>query len=815
MESDEFIKSCVENLVPNPSESEGENGCDVLTCFRTFSNILFDAEYEFDSSDDQSLSDEDFPEEIFSNSLFEEEIISTKIDPHHFDAEYDFIESILNHDSSIISSSSKIDSLLDEFTGELTLLKSIPPGIDKTDCYHENDIHLIERLLYDNSSPRPPEEFVSDNSDADIESFFPSPIPVEDSDSHMKEIDLPFTPDDPMPSGIEEDNYDSERDVLILEELLDNYSLSLLVIESYHFDIPSFFVLLQNHQMMKDNQENDKIKTKPDKNGKREKARQYQRPITVKKTEKEKKIQSKGMLDWIARDGYGCHRDTYLASAEDIKLQSCFLDDQLTDNGYYKKRQNPSKTEQNRAQNGKRRKVKSQSKSTPTKSKRPSHQNGNNKKSLGRDSKGGIIILLPVSFEEHVAVQIETKARTLLLQFGGNEESKKIRKTMLKQEFSEFSVSKEEGLHKGYDRSFEIDVKGGSSYGSRSTTVAPTHSAFIGVASTNTKMVYSDQPSHSSSITYTSAHSGSIIEDVLHLFVAKNESTQQLAYEDFEQVDQLEMEELDIKWQMAMLSLRINMFQKKTGRKINFNNINAAGSVYNAAAEFAMMGISPKGYLVPMLRCVGPLQTTSSGRSTWDLVKCTSERGPCWRKVHALVPRCPKTLMTSIMAPMSILLMGNGHPCPSASSSQKIEIHHCSHRLFHEVDRGEAVGQNYQEIRKEVYVGQHCVPVWAPSVIVTENRTQFVNDPFKGWCESLNIKQMNTAVAHPQENGLVERANKSLIEGMKVRLGRERMGWVDELSNVLWAHRTSLKQSNSEMSFSLTYESEAVITAEI
>nr|GEY11890.1 xylulose kinase-1 [Tanacetum cinerariifolium] len=105
-------------------------------------------------------------------------------------------------------------------------------------------------------------------------------------------------------------------------------------------------------------------------------------------------------------------------------------------------------------------------------------QNGNSKKSLGRDSKGGIIILSPVSFEEYVAIQREIKARTLLLQslpedhmadfhhlddareiwlavnarFGDNEESKKMRKTMLKQEFLEFSVSEEEGLHKGYDR---------------------------------------------------------------------------------------------------------------------------------------------------------------------------------------------------------------------------------------------------------------------------------------------------------------------------------------------------------------------------
>nr|GEW56037.1 hypothetical protein [Tanacetum cinerariifolium] len=196
IESDKFIKSSVENLVPNPSESEGENGCDVPACFTTFSNVLFDAEYEFDSSDNQSCSDEDVPEKIFSNPLFEEEIILIKIDPHHFNAESNLIESLLNHDSSIIPSSLKIDSLLDEFAGELTLLKSISSGIDETDCDSEEDIRIIERLLYGNSSLRPPKEFVSDSSDAEIESFSPSPIPVKDIDSFMEEIDLSFTPDD-------------------------------------------------------------------------------------------------------------------------------------------------------------------------------------------------------------------------------------------------------------------------------------------------------------------------------------------------------------------------------------------------------------------------------------------------------------------------------------------------------------------------------------------------------------------------------------------------------------------------------------------
>nr|GFC23310.1 hypothetical protein [Tanacetum cinerariifolium]GFC23326.1 hypothetical protein [Tanacetum cinerariifolium] len=134
--------------------------------------------------DDQSCFEEDVLEKIIWKPLSEEEIIPMK--------------SLRTHDSSL-PISSKIDSLLDEFAGELTLLKSISPRIDETDCDFEEDIRLIEKLLYDNSSPRPPEKFISVNSDAASESFSPPPILVKDSDSLMEEIDLFCTPDYPMP----------------------------------------------------------------------------------------------------------------------------------------------------------------------------------------------------------------------------------------------------------------------------------------------------------------------------------------------------------------------------------------------------------------------------------------------------------------------------------------------------------------------------------------------------------------------------------------------------------------------------------------
>nr|GFA90390.1 hypothetical protein [Tanacetum cinerariifolium] len=140
-ESDEFIKSCVETLVPNPN----------------------------------------VPEKIYSNPIFDEEIIPMEIDQHSFYAESDLIGSMPTHDSSIIISS-KIDSLFDEFAGELTLLKSFPPGIDETDCHPEKLVLPIDCCMTTH---------------------------LLDCDSHMEEINLPFTPDDPMPPGIEDDDYDS------------------------------------------------------------------------------------------------------------------------------------------------------------------------------------------------------------------------------------------------------------------------------------------------------------------------------------------------------------------------------------------------------------------------------------------------------------------------------------------------------------------------------------------------------------------------------------------------------------------------------
>nr|GEU57184.1 copia protein [Tanacetum cinerariifolium] len=160
-------------------------------------------------------------------------------------------------------------------------------------------------------------------------------------------------------------------------------------------------------------------------------------------------------------------------------------------------------------------------------------QNGNGPASVTTDTNGMIKVLPPKTAEEVVARENERKARTTLLmalpkdhlakfhqmadakemweanksRFGGNDKSKKMQKYLLKQQFKGFSVSASEGLHKGYDRVFERNVKG------------------------------------------TTASSSFNIQNVAFMSADNTSSTNDL----------------------AMISMRIKKFHKRTGKKLQFD----------------------------------------------------------------------------------------------------------------------------------------------------------------------------------------------------------------------------------------------------
>nr|GEW02791.1 ribonuclease H-like domain-containing protein [Tanacetum cinerariifolium] len=178
-----------------------------------------------------------------------------------------------------------------------------------------------------------------------------------------------------------------------------------------------------------------------------------------------------------------------------------------------------------------------------------------------RKAKSTLLMAIP---DEHLArfygiKDAKTLWATIKTRFGGNAESKKMQKNVLKQQFEIFFASNSEGLDKGYDR-FE-----------RLLSLLEIHGACVSTKDANQKFLRS-LPSAWSNISLIMRNKPGInnldIDDLKH---------QQLDNEDLEQIDQDDLEEIDLKWQVAMLSMRSKRLYKKTGRKLEFNGKEQVG----------------------------------------------------------------------------------------------------------------------------------------------------------------------------------------------------------------------------------------------
>ncbi|GKA46835.1 ribonuclease H-like domain-containing protein [Tanacetum coccineum] len=245
---------------------------------------------------------------------------------------------------------------------------------------------------------------------------------------------------------------------------------------------------------------------------------------------------------------------------------------------------------------------------------------------LKKDTNRQIRVLPPKTAEEILARERERKARTTLLmsipedhlakfhkmtnakemweaiksRFGGNDKSKKMFQSLLSQlEIHGAGVSTEDANQKflrslpaswsqvslitrtkpGVDtlsfddlynnlRIFESDVKG--STGSSSSTQ---NVAFVSSESTSSTNDVSTAYGVSTSSGHNSQREGSssYTDELTYSFFANQSSGPQLDHEDLEQVDEFDLEEMDLKWQVAMISMRLKKFYKNTGRKLQFD----------------------------------------------------------------------------------------------------------------------------------------------------------------------------------------------------------------------------------------------------
>nr|GEU68138.1 reverse transcriptase domain-containing protein [Tanacetum cinerariifolium] len=201
-----------------------------------------------------------------------------------------------------------------------------------------------------------------------------------------------------------------------------------------------------------------------------------------------------------------------------------------------------------------------------------------------------------------------------------------------------------------------------------------------------------------------------------------------------------------------------------------------------------------RSFLTPWLRCVGPLQADYVMREIHE-GSCSIHAGPrsvvaksmrlgyYWptmhkdardmiRKcsdcqVHRPVARHPQQSLTPITAPWPFYKWGIDIAGPFPKGPGKVKF---------------------------LIVAMDYFTKWIEEkAVATITCGQFADNPFKDWCDKLNITQRFASVKHPQSNGLVERANRSLGEGIKARLGEGNKNWVEELPHIrLPTYRTAV-----------------------
>ncbi|GJY46707.1 ribonuclease H-like domain-containing protein [Tanacetum coccineum] len=209
----------------------------------------------------------------------------------------------------------------------------------------------------------------------------------------------------------------------------------------------------------------------------------------------------------------------------------------------------------------------------------------------------------------HGIKDAKTLWEAIKTRFGGNKESKKMQKTILKQQYENFTASRSEGLDKTYDR-FQKLISQLEIHGEvisqedanlkllRSLPLAWNNIALIMRNKSdldtmsmddlyNNLKVYeaeiksqSSSSSNSQNVAFVSSENTSSTNEAVNTAhevstASSHGQASSLTYAD--NIDTDDLEEMDLKWQVAMLTVRVKRFLKKTGRNMNFNGKETVG----------------------------------------------------------------------------------------------------------------------------------------------------------------------------------------------------------------------------------------------
>nr|GEV34652.1 DNA-directed DNA polymerase [Tanacetum cinerariifolium] len=254
-------------------------------------------------------------------------------------------------------------------------------------------------------------------------------------------------------------------------------------------------------------------------------------------------------------------------------------------------------------------------------------------------ARGTLLMALPDKHQ--LKFNIHKDSKTLMdaieKRFGGNKETKKVQKTLLKQQYENFSGSSSESLDQIHDRLqkliSQLEILGESLnktdlkeqslddlFDSLKIYKAEVKSSFSASTSTQNIAFVSPQNTDSTnepvsaiaSVSDSSAkvpvsalpNVDTLSNAVIYSFFASQSNSPQLDNDDLKQIDADDLEEMDLKWQIAMLTVRARRFLQRTRRNLGENGPTSTGF---DMSKVECYNCHRKGYFVK--ECKSPKDT--------------------------------------------------------------------------------------------------------------------------------------------------------------------------------------------------------------
>ncbi|GJT43677.1 ribonuclease H-like domain-containing protein [Tanacetum coccineum] len=153
--------------------------------------------------------------------------------------------------------------------------------------------------------------------------------------------------------------------------------------------------------------------------------------------------------------------------------------------------------------------------------------------------------------------------------YGGNKEFKKVQRTLLKQQYENFAGSSSETMDQTFDRLqkliTQLEIQG---------EVITQEDMNLKLTNSNSSTNEEDNTAYEVSATHTQSNPSigdNLYDVVICAFLVSQPNSPQMSRDDLEQIDPDDLEEMDLQWEMAMLTIRARRFIKRTGRQLDVN----------------------------------------------------------------------------------------------------------------------------------------------------------------------------------------------------------------------------------------------------